>query len=52
MKWIKDESTDNFICSKCGYMVQGNGYGGCDYQFCPYCGREVEPVKGDEKNDT
>jgi DNA-directed RNA polymerase subunit RPC12/RpoP len=48
MKWKKDEHTDNYICPHCGYMVQHNGYGGCDYQSCPDCGRKVEPVRGEQ----
>ena len=51
MKWLKDKFTDNFICPKCGYMVDHNGYGGCDYKFCPECGRAVEPVKAEEAED-
>lgn len=50
MKWHKDEYTDNYICLFCGNMVRDNGYGGCDYQFRPECGRPVEPVKGDEND--
>ena len=50
MKWIKDKYTDSFICPKCEMMVGHNGYGGCDFQFCPYCGTPVEPVKEAERN--
>ena len=49
MKWIKDKQTGNFICDKCGNMVQHNGYGGCDYKFCPYCGREQEGKHNEDK---
>ena len=44
MKWIKDEVTGFFLCPRCGYMVTHNGYAGCDYEFCLYCGRPIEPV--------
>lgn len=44
MKWTKDLYTINFICPYCGDMVRDNGYGGCDYQFCPNCGRTVGSV--------
>ena len=44
MKWLKDQYTENFICPKCGMMVRNNGYNGCDYTYCPYCGRDIEPV--------
>ena len=43
MSWIKDEYIDGFICPYCGNMVRDNGYGGCDYKFCPHCSREVDP---------
>ena len=49
-KWKKDKFTDNYLCPKCGHMVGHNGYGGCDYKFCPECGRPVEPVKGAESD--
>ena len=49
MKWKKDKFTDNYLCPKCGAMVQGDGYGGIQYEFCPYCGRAVEPVKAEDK---
>lgn len=49
MKWLKDKFTDNFICPKCGYMVGGNGYGGIQYEFCPYGGRVIEPVNPEDK---
>ncbi len=52
MKWLKDKYTDNFICPKCGQMVGHNGYGGCDYEFCPYCGRTIEPVKEAEDDES
>lgn len=54
MKWLKDKFTGNYICPKCGAMVQGDEYGGIQYEFCPYCGRPVEPVKeaeGDESTN-
>lgn len=44
MSWIKDEYIDGFICPHCGNMVRDNGYGGCDYKFCPHCSEAVEPV--------
>ena len=50
-KWLKDKFTDNYLCPKCGAMVQGDGYGGIQYEFCPYCGRPVEPVKAEEAED-
>ena len=43
MSWIKDEYINGFICPHCGNMVRDNGYGGCDYKFCPHCSREVDP---------
>lgn len=44
MKWVEDIYTDGFHCPHCNMMVPENGYGGCDYEYCPYCGEEVEPV--------
>ncbi len=43
VKWLRDIYTDNFICPYCGSMVPDNGYGSCDYKYCPHCSREIEP---------
>ena len=48
MKWIKDV-TGNYICSQCGNMVPDNGYGDCDYEFCPHCGEPVQEEKHENK---
>lgn len=51
MKWIKDQYiSEAWLCPKCGAMVQGDGYGGCDYKFCPYCDREQEGKQNENKN--
>jgi DNA-directed RNA polymerase subunit RPC12/RpoP len=43
VKWLRDMYTDNFVCPYCGSMVPDNGYGSCDYKYCPHCSREIEP---------
>ena len=54
-KWIRFDSrpkNQKFRCPHCGKVchshahTQTNTY--CDYKFCPYCGKEVEP---DDKED-
>ena len=42
--WQRDEYTTNYTCPYCGMMVRDNGYGSCDYEFCPYCSEAVQPM--------
>ena len=44
LPWVKDKYTSNFLCPVCGQMVSSNGYGGCDYELCPYCGTKTKEV--------
>ncbi len=45
MKWVPDIYTTNFTCPHCGSMVRDDGYGNCDYTYCPYCGQEVDTYR-------
>lgn len=45
MKWVPDIYTTNFTCPYCGSMVRDDGYGNCDYTYCPYCGQEVDTYR-------
>lgn len=49
MKWEQDVYTTNYTCPRCGNMVRDNGYGECDYSYCPYCGEQVEPTIDEEE---
>ena len=53
-KWIRFDSrpkNQKFICPECNKIcynsmhLKGTTY--CDYSFCPYCGKEVEPDKAE-----
>jgi len=55
-KWIRFDNrskTQKFRCPHCGKICHCR-YNGmmtvtrCDYKFCPYCGKEVEPNLGED----
>ena len=55
-KWIRyDErsKTQKFRCPHCGRVCRSHSQTSvrtyCDYLFCPYCGKEVEPDSMEDK---